>query len=245
MKKLLLLFAICFVFAIPKSYAGDTSVSEILTDEGFLSALTWTDLAAQSSTTFTGTAGLAITTATLVSGGTTLVDGASYSQGINTFLQIAFPRNIVCDVGFLVGEGTTTVSGTLTISGKNARNTQTTEALAVTTNVVTGAEAWAFIDTFTLSGFAISGACGTDVSGTNAISSCSIHIGIGNKIGFGVDIRTSTDVYKYTVDNVDLSSTSYELDGANETFDTMNLAKSLISNGSRDYRIWLKALKNH
>lgn len=240
MKKLLLLLAICSLFAIPKSYAGDTAVSEIITDEGLSNAQTWIDVPTASSHTFTAL-GIRIATATLVSGGTTLVDGAAYAVGgSNTFLQVTFPRNVVCDVEFLLGEATTTVSGSLIVDGLNARNQETRETIAVTTNSATGNEAWAFISTFTLSGFTISGACGT-----NNVSTCTVHIGTGNKLGLGDDIRASTDVYKVTIDYVDLSTTSYTINGADATYDILDTSKSQIPDASKDYRIWLKALKNH
>ena len=68
------------------------------------------------------------------------------------------------------------------------------------------------------------------------------------EFGFAGDVRASSDVYKVTIDYVDHSTSSYKLDGVNSTYDTINTLLygfELTPDGSRDYRIQGKILKNH
>ncbi len=233
------------------SYAFDSSVSEITTDEGFGTDVTWIDVPSSSSQTFTGANGVSISTKTLVDGGTTFVQGAAYVAGTNKFLQISFPRNIVFDIGFLLGESTTGANGTVLITGKDGRGNSTTETVLVSTGTAAapgiGVKAWSWVDSFDFSGFTISSATGQPQDGgAVSISTCSLHIGVGSKLGLPYDVRLSTDIIQLTVDYVAYSSATWKsINATHDTVDTSQLSTGLGPNGSRDYRARGKALKNH
>lgn len=204
------------------------------------------DLPAESATVLLND--VSIATATLVDSGTTYVDGTSGTgkAGGMGFTQITYPRNISIDTVFADGESTTTVTGTLTVYGFDNKGVYTNETISVSTNSADGNIAWLWIDTMTLSGMAISGACGSGGIEGVAVSTCSIKIGVSDKIGVWGDLRAKDDVYKITAGYVDISTRAYtSTDATYDTIDMSTTGLGQIPSGSLDYRIWYKKNVNH
>lgn len=258
MKKLLLsLVMMLFVFFVVKSYAAQGDIfatgqneefrvgaggnvilsSDVVTTEGDPLIVTYIDLPTASSQTFTGTVGIALTTATLVSGGTTLVDGAAYS-GNNQFTQIAHPRNVKAVISFypgISGAGSA-ITATLTVYGRNAKNKEDSEVINISTNSASGSKAFMTISTQTVSGAAYAG---------TAASSCTIHIGTDNKISLIGDIKAADDVGKITIDGVDYSTGTAISGCVNASLNTIDLSKLIIPNSARDFIFWVITKVKH
>jgi len=223
-------------------YAEDDIIAkgEILSGSGELGYNEIIDLPALSATVILNA--VSIASATLVASGTTYVDGTSGTGAVGGmgFTQITYPRNISAVASFTYGTGTTTVAGTLTVYGYNAKGEYTSEVLSISTATATGNVAWVFIDTMTASGFTMSGAQGA----------CLISAGVSNKIGIWGDLKANTDIYKITNAYVDYSSSTWArpADFTNATYDTINLGTGdlgAVPGGATDYRIWYRKNVKH
>ncbi len=220
-----------------------TSDDKLITTAGFPAMTEWLNIPTLASGTITnsvvgGTAsGIGITTMTLVANGTSLFDGAIFTAPNNaSFAQITWPRNLSCVVAFQSGGATTTVTGFMTGYGKDAKGIEISDAIAISTNPAYGVKAFAFVSTITFTSMAISGMSGrtADDSSDLLITSCSIHIGLSDKIGIPGDITAAEDVYKITTAGVDYSTTNVVCVDVDN--DTIDLSKVSIypSDGSTD-----------
>lgn len=160
-----------------------------------------------------------ISTTTLVAGATTLtLANADYTD-------IITPRNVVAVVSFAVGKATTTVAGTLLVTGKNQRGESATETLTVSTTSATGSVAWSTITSLKWTITSITGRVDTD----NAL----LDVGSGTKIGLPANLNASTEVLK-VIENGSLTTT-YTL---STTYDTITFVNA--PDGSKNYQVWLK-----
>ena len=225
MKKLYAVFLLLFLFSYIHGKGSDTYFpGNIVSANGDAAMVTLLDVPAISGTALTGTAGIVIATATLVDSGTTYVNGAAGTS--NQFTQITFPQNITCDTAFSTGESTASVSGTLTIRGYDCMGIYKTEALPVSTNSVSGNVAWATINSTVFSRFTIS---------NTVVSSCTINLGTGYKLGIAGDIRNSSDVYKITQASVDVSTCAKIGGCVSAKYNTIDTSKIVVPDGSIDY----------
>jgi hypothetical protein len=196
-------------------YTKRSFVSSIPTDVNMgNSVMTLIDLPAATTTSILATT--SISTATLVASGT------SYTLISGDITDVVFPRNLTVDVSFDSGESTTTVSGTLVITGNNQFGKSTTEGIAISTNSATGAVGWSTITQVAFSNVTISGA-----SEANA----KLSIGTGNKIALSNNIQNTSDFLKV----IEAGSTSTTYTGTT-AYDTIAFATD--PDGSNDYYIY-------
>lgn len=224
MKKMFLVLLLSFFSINVYAAWNDVFFGKSVTRDGTPSMVNWIDMPTASTTALLGVNGVSIATATLVSAGTTFVDGASGTS--NQFTQITFPRNVQL-VAYTPGATFTTLSGNCLITGTNGKGVSTTETVAITTNAVSSNNAWDTIDSFAYSGFTIN----------SSASSVSLHIGTNNKIGIPGDVRNSSDVVKITEAGVDVSTCALIGGCVSARYDTIDLSKIVIPNSSIDYII--------
>lgn len=141
------------------------------------------------------------------------------------YTDIVFPKNVVINVDFATGKATTTVAGTLLITGLNQFGRTTTETISVTTTTATGSVAWSTITSLVYSGFTISGSSEADIL---------LSVGTGEKIALTNNVRQSADFIK--VIEAGATSTSYT---PNYTYNTITFASA--PDGSKDYYVLYKA----
>ena len=177
---------------------------------------TYLDVAAQSATAYCS---FAISTTALVSGTTTLTLAAG------DFTNTITARNIVAKIGFATGAATTTVVGSLTVTGVNARGIATTSSIAISTTTATGVTAWRSITSIAVTVTSITGRANSE----NAL----IQIGSGNAIGLLNDVVSASDVVK--VIEAGAVTTTYTV---NTDYDTITFVNA--PDGSKDYQVTQK-----
>lgn len=190
---------------------GLVNVSEIFFDIPTASSITYID-----GNNVIGT----ISTTTLVSNGT------SFALANTDYSNTADPRNVVAVVSLDAGTSTTTVVGSLIISGVDARGNSTTETISISTTSAVGNKAWSSITSMTVSV--------TSISPTNS-ANAHISIGTGDKIGLSNDIASASDVIK--VNEGGTATTGYTL---STTYNTITFVNA--PNSSRDYRVIYKTI---
>lgn len=145
-----------------------------------------------------------ISTATLVSATTSPVD----------ITQPTNPMNLVAEVSFATGETTTTVVGTLLITGVDARGNAATETLNISTTQATGSISFASITSLAWTVTQVSGRENATIE--NAL----LQVGNGTKVGLSNDISAATDIIQVFYDD---SGTSADDAGytLSTTYDTI------------------------
>jgi len=174
---------------------------------------TWVDLPATSSATILATT--SISTATLVASGT------SYTLAAADYTDVIFPRNLIVDVYFAVGEPTAVVTGNLVVTGYNQLGKSVSETIAISTNSAAGVIAWSTVTNLEF----------TDVTATNTLGDASLSVGVGTKIGLSNNIQNSADILKCIENGA--TSTTYTL---STTYETIDFASD--PNGTRDYFLY-------
>lgn len=174
---------------------------------------TWVDLPATSTATILATT--SISTATLVASGT------SYTLAAADYTDVIFPRNLIVDVYFAVGESTSVVTGNLIITGYNQLGKSMSETIAISTTAATGVVAWSTVTNLEF----------TDVTATSTSGDASLSVGVGTKIGLSNNIQNSGDILKCIEDGA--TSTTYTL---STTYETTDFASD--PDGSKDYYIY-------
>ena len=233
--------ATIMVLALASSYsfAGDSNFDSVVTTEGNPILSIFDNVAAASADTFI-TAAVEQSTGALIASGTFFIDGDASAVDTNQFTQIIFPaRNIVSRVSFAAYEGTSTYTGTLAVSGYTNLGDYTTETIVLSTLPAPGDIAWCWIDTFTVITTSLS--TSEITADAQAISTCTVLIGTGNKIGLPGDIRATSDMY--FMSNTGVNCSSCAVNAVDVTYDTVNFAITGIAppTGTNDYILmWLK-----
>ena len=142
------------------------------------------------------------------------------------------------------GEATTTCNGSMVIAGYNGKGEETTETLSISTNPAYSQNAWNSISTFTFSGFTVSGASGGG-DALGPISTCTIHIGVGNKLGIYGDIRKKEDVSYINCNGVNITTSAWVTGCINPTYDTFVSSRLVVPDASKDYIIRYKKNARH
>ncbi len=188
--------------------------STITASAGFMNyTQTFIDPATASATAYDTAS---ISTTTLVAGATTL----TLANG--DYTDMIHPRNVVAVIDFATGIATTTVAGTLLITGVNTRGTASTESLTVSTNSATGSVAWSTITSLV---WTI-----TSVTGRESAENANLKLGSGVKMGIDNDVTAAADITK--VIEAGSLTTTYTL---NTTYDTISFVTA--PNGSNDYTV--------
>lgn len=160
-----------------------------------------------------------ISTTSLAAGTTT------YALALGDYTDVILPRNVTVDVDFATGKATTTVSGTLTIIGKNQFGRSVNETIAVSTNTATGNVAFSTITSLVYTAFTITGASEDNILLT---------VGTGVKIGLSNNITSTANFIKVIEDGA--TSTTYV---GNATYNTIQFASA--PDGSKDYQVLYEA----
>jgi hypothetical protein len=179
---------------------------------GVSTQLTLIDPAAASQTAFKNTT---ISTATLVAGATT------FSLANADFTDIIHLRNATALINFATGIATTSVTGTLTITGTDHKDDSVTETLNVSTVAATGSVAWRSITSMTL----------TISSIVDASTDAQVQVGSGDKMGLAKDVIGSAYINK--VIEAGALTTTYTLD---TTYDTITFVNA--PDGAKDYEVY-------
>ena len=161
--------------------------------------------------------GFTVSTATLISAGTTFA-------AIDFTANGDVPRNIV-----IIGTYTNanqSFSATATVSGVNALGIPATEGILFTTTSATGNVAWSKINTVVVVVSSISAAA------TNGV----IYVGTGNKIGLSNAIGSVGNVYKLLEVGANVAPTSTIFSA---TYNTATFTSA--PNAARDYDVWYHA----
>lgn len=223
MKNIFFCILALFIFA-SISFAGNTKsnfIYNLPNDVCLVNIIdNWENLPAVSTAAILNS--VSITTTSLVASATT------YSLENGDFTDIVFPRNITADCAFATGEATTTVIGTLTITGKNQFGIATTESIAMSTNAVAGNVCWSTITSLEFNDFTISGA---------SVSNIVLSVGTGLKIALSNNIESAIDIIKVIESGA--ASTTYIL---NTTYDSIYFASA--PNGTNDYYVYYNARTN-
>lgn len=159
-----------------------------------------------------------VSTTTLVAAGT------SYSLAVGDYSNSAYPRNVVAAIAVGAGSSTTTIAGTLVITGTDARGNAIVESLSVSTTTATGNYAYSSITAMALSV--------TSLSPTTSASAY-VSIGTGVKIGLANNLDAAGDIRK--VNEAGTATTTYT---ANTTYNTITFVNA--PDGSKDYKVTYK-----
>lgn len=213
MRKIIFLLAICFCFSAIVEAATTRRIWNFgMPYGGVASQLTLIDPAAASQTAFKNTT---ISTATLVAGATTFVlANADFTDTIHL-------RNATALINFATGIATTSVTGTLSITGTDHKGDPATETFLVSTNPVTGSVAWRSMTSMTL----------TITSIVDASTDAQVQVGSGVKMGLAKDVIGSAYINK--VIEAGALTTTYTL---NTTYDTITFVNA--PDGSKDYQVY-------
>ena len=205
--------------------SGDVTATELTVSGGIIQVREQLiDYAAASATNIVDSD---VSTATLVLGAT------SWTVGDTRVTNILEPRNVTADVDFSRAEATTTVTGTLVVTGTNAQGTSTTDTLTISTNAATGVVAFSQITSVAWTITAISGGD----TATGSTDDGNLEVGSGNVIGLANGITAAADVYKVIEDGADISTYT-----ANATYNTIDFATD--PDASNDYVIYYRADDN-
>ena len=215
MKKLLitsLLFALCL--SVGFSVTKREFIYSLPNDVGIVNTLdNWQDLPAISTATILNS--VTITTQTLVASATT------YTLALGDYTDVVFPRSITADAYFSTGESTTTVTGTLNITGKDQFGKAQTESLSISTNSVNGVKVWSSITQLAFTEFTIS----------SASTDAQLAVGTGLKIALSNNAVDSGDIIKVIENGA--TSTTYSLDYTNDA-----ITFAVAPDGSKDYYLY-------
>lgn len=195
----------------------------IFTASGDPQVVTFLAPAAASATAYD--AGQSISTTTLVSGTTTL----TLANG--DYTDMIHPRNLEFVVGFAVGQATTTVTGSVVVTGFGARYQALTETVVVSTTAAQTSNAFSSVTSTAWTVTAVSGRVDTD----NAL----LKMGSGDALGIPANLQAAGDLYKAIEAGALAISTGYTLDTTVDTY-----TPETVTDGSNNYELWILKNKN-
>lgn len=162
--------------------------------------------------------------ALMVAGGTT-----SYTLTNGDFTDIITPRNLVI-ISSATTAPTATFSGSVLITGTDAKGRAATETITISTNTTlygTGNKAWSSVTSLALV-----------ITSTGNVSTAAfkLQVGSGNKIGMPADIQAAGDIYK-VIEAGALTTTAV----ISAVYDTITFVNA--TDGSKDYHVFYKFKK--
>lgn len=200
-------YMIMFLFAVlcaSAVYAEPTVFTTLKVTEGLIIARdVFNDMPAPSDN---GYFDVDMATETLIAAAT------SYTGGLIT--QPFASINVTAKVAFDTGVATTTVAGTLVITGVNSRGATTTETLTISTTNATGNVAWASITSLA---WTI-----TSITGRSDNTEASMQVGPGGKLGLSNDLYATGDVLSVMFDDSGTTAvdSTYTASATYNTIDT-------------------------